>query len=145
MSGDIKPKPDFFWSMIHLKCPRCRRGDMFAYPNPYSKSGIGHILKIYDHCQVCGQPFDLEPGFWFSTSYVSYGITILISAVTFFTWWLTLGFALDDNRIFIWLAANGVLILALQPVLMRLSRWLVLSFFVRYNENWDSDEVVRLR
>lgn len=145
MPAEMKPKPDFLWSMTHLKCPRCRRGNMFVYPRVYSKSGIKNILKIYDHCPVCGQPFDLEPGFWFGTSYVSYAITVLISALTFIFWWLTIGFSLTDDRIAMWLLANSIVILLFQPLLMRLSRWLVLSFFVRYSENWDSEEVTRLR
>lgn len=145
MPTEIRPKPGFLWAMFHLRCPRCREGDIFVYANPYGKAGWKHILKIHDRCPICGQPFDLEPGFWFGTSYVSYGVTIVISAITFCIWWLVVGFSLSDNRILWWLFLNALLIIGLQPWLMRLSRWLVLSFFVHYNNNWDTDDVVRLR
>lgn len=100
---------------------------------------------MHECCPVCGQVFDLEPGFWFSTSYVSYGITILISIITFLIWWLVIGISLYDNRIYYWLIFNSVIIFGLQPFLMRLSRWLVLNFFVPYNENWETIKPVELR
>jgi len=98
---------------------------------------------MYNRCPVCHQPFDLEPGFWFGTSYVSYGVTIVISAITFFLWWFVVGISLNDDRIAYWLIFNSVLIIALQPLLMRLSRWIVLGFFVHYDEDWDKNAVVK--
>lgn len=118
---------------------------MFIFSNPYGTFRISRILRMYNRCPVCHQPFDLEPGFWFGTSYVSYGVTIVISAITFFLWWFVVGISLNDDRIAYWLIFNSVLIIALQPLLMRLSRWIVLGFFVHYDEDWDKNEVVKLR
>src|SRR5665213_583038 len=105
-------------NLLKCKCPRCRIGDMFVNKKVYSKG----FMKMYETCEVCGQYFDIEVGFYYGSSYVSYGITVAISVFTFLAWWLLIGISYDDNRIFGWLIFNGVLILALQPALMRLSR-----------------------
>ena len=91
-----------------------------------------------DPCPVCGQRYDLEPGFWYGTGYVSYLITVLLSAITFIGWWILIGVSVNDNRIFYWLIFNGVLLLALQPWLMRLSRAVYLYFFVKYDPDYEN-------
>ena len=30
-----------------------------------------------DHCPVCGQPLDMEPGFYYGTNMISYALAIL--------------------------------------------------------------------
>jgi len=124
--------------LLKCKCPRCRKGDMFETSNPYQ---LKKFMKMNEQCPVCGQYFDIEVGFYYGSSYVSYALTIAISAASFVTWWFTIGFALEDNRIFYWLAANAALLLALQPPLMRVARTLWLAFFVRYDKNWQQHPV----
>lgn len=91
---------------------------------------------MHDKCPVCGQVTDIEVGFYYGTSYVSYAITVAISVATFFAWWLILGFSIQDNSIFYWLAFNASLLVAIQPPLMRISRTLWLSWFVKYDAEW---------
>src|ERR1700712_1979770 len=135
-----KPKPNYLWSMITMRCPRCRRGDMFKDGNAYKKLSLAHIFDMHEQCPVCGQKFDLEPGFWYGTGYVSYALMVALSATTFVAWWVLIGISTDDNRIFYWLILNAILIVVLQPWFMRLSRVIYLNFFVSYNENYDKDE-----
>ncbi|MEO6683870.1 MAG: DUF983 domain-containing protein [Ginsengibacter sp.] len=104
---------------------------------------LSYMLEMYNNCPVCNQKYELETGFWYGTGYVSYGLTVAISAASFVAWWIILGFSLYDNRIFYWLIANGVLLIVLQPWLMRVSRALYLYFFVGYNENYDKEETVK--
>jgi hypothetical protein len=52
-----------------------------------------------------------------------------------------IGFSIDDNRIFYWLVLNAVLLILLQPVFMRLSRSLWLSWFVKYDPDWEKNPV----
>lgn len=95
------------------------------------------------HCAECGQPFELEPGFWYGTGYVSYALSVLYLIITFVLWWIFIGFSVTDNRFFWWMGlAVGSLIL-LQPWLMRISRVLYLYFFVKYDENYKNTPVVR--
>ena len=108
---------------------------MFSNPNPWK---LKEMTKMPQHCPVCGQLFELEIGFWYGTAYVSYLLTVVFSGLSFALWWLTLGFSLQDNRFFWWLAINGVLLLVFQPWFMRVSRALYLYFFVPYDEHYAS-------
>ncbi len=127
-----------------MRCPRCRRGGMFTDNNAYKKLRLSHIFDMPDHCPVCKQKFDLEVGFWYGTGYVSYFLTVLLSAFTFIAWWLAIGISTEDNRIFYWLITNTILIVVLQPWLMRLSRVVYIYFFVKYDENYENTPVVEL-
>ncbi len=120
-------------NLLQCKCPRCRRGDMFSYSNPYD---LKNFMKMNEVCPVCGQIFDIEVGFYYGTSFVSYALTVAFSGFTFAVWWFLIGFGLEDNRIFYWLGANALLLLAMQPLFMRFSRTLWLAFFVRYDAYW---------
>lgn len=127
-----------------MRCPRCRKGPMFKDGNPYKKFTLKHIFDMYDDCPVCRQKFDLEVGFWYGTGYVSYFLVVLLSAFTFVAWWALIGISTEDNRIFYWLISNAVLIVILQPWLMRISRVIYLYFFVKYNENYEHAPTVEL-
>lgn len=138
--GEKKPKPNFLWSMVTMRCPRCRRGSMFKDNNPYKKLNLTHIFEMYDQCPVCAQKFDLEPGFWYGTGYISYALFVVFSAITFIMWWAIIGISTEDNRVLYWLLINGLLIVVLQPWFMRFSRVVYLSIFVKYNENFHSEK-----
>ena len=99
---------------------------------------------MYEHCPVCRQKFDLEVGFWYGTGYVSYLLVVLLSGLTFIAWWITIGISTEDNRIFYWLITNTVIVILLQPWLMRISRVIYIYFFVKYNENYESTPAVEL-
>ena len=98
-------------------------------------------MKMNEYCPVCGQATDIEVGFYYGTGYVSYAVTIFLSIVTFFLWWLLIGVSINDNRVFYWLGFNTILLIVLQPPLMRFSRTLWLSWFVKYDENWEQKKV----
>jgi hypothetical protein len=132
-------KPSYILSVLTNRCPRCRRGDIFKYKNPYALKG-SHYMQMHEHCPVCGQATDLEVGFYYGTGYVSYALTMLLSGVTFVLWWLFIGVSINDNRVFWWLGCNTILLIVLQPVLMRFSRTLWLSWFVKYDPNWEKEK-----
>ena len=90
-------------------------------------------MRMPEHCPVCGQSFEIEPGFWYGTGFVSYALSVAVSVATFIAWKVLIGFSLEDNRLFWWMGVNGVLLVLLQPLLMRLSRTIWLNFFVYYD------------
>lgn len=92
-------------------------------------------------CDVCGQPTEIEVGFYYGTSYVSYALAVVVCVASFIAWWLIIGFSLSDSRFFWWLGFNAFLLVALQPILMRLSRTLWLSWFVKYNPDWKEHDI----
>ena len=124
-------------NVLKCKCPRCRRGDMFVDPNPYH---LACTMKMNDRCPVCKQPFDLEVGFYYGSSYVSYALSIAISVASLIAWWVLIGLSTADNRFFYWMGANALLLIILQPILMRLARAIWIAFFVRYDKNWNEQE-----
>jgi hypothetical protein len=132
-------------SLFQNKCPRCRKGELFVTQNPYD---LKNNLKMHERCAVCGQRTEIEVGFYYGTGYVSYGLSVVFSILTIAAWWIFIGFSVDDDRIFYWLAINAVLLIVLQPFFMRLSRSLWLGIFVKYDPNWkenkpaDSERIV---
>ncbi len=88
-------------------------------------------------CPVCGQPTEIEVGFYYGTSYVSYALTVGLSIATLMAWWLIIGLSVNDNRFFYWMGFNAVFLVVLQPWLMRLSRSFWISWFVRYDPDWE--------
>lgn len=123
-------------SVLTNRCPRCREGKLFTDPNPYH---LKTTMRMPERCPVCGQPYELETGFYFGTGYVSYGISIFLTAVFFVIWFFTLGISIKDNSIFWWLGVNSALLIILQPVLQRWSRSIWIACFVRYDRNWQSN------
>jgi uncharacterized protein (DUF983 family) len=99
-------------TVFKCKCPRCRRGDMFENKNPYA---LKTTMRMNKECAVCGQPFNLEVGFYYGSSYVSYAASIALSVATFIAWWMIIGFSLQDDRFFYWLIFNSVFLIAAQP------------------------------
>lgn len=137
------PTPSFTWSILTMRCPRCRKGPMFKDPNPYRNLGMKHIFDMYNNCPVCKQKYDLEPGFWYGTGYVSYALAVAISVASFVAWWVLIGVSASDNRVLYWLIFNTVLLVLLQPWMMRLSRTIYIRFFVSYDMNYDKTKPMK--
>jgi hypothetical protein len=132
-----KPKPNYYWSILSMRCPRCRRGPMFKDPNPYKKLSLKHISDMHDNCPVCGQKYDMEPGFWYGTGYVSYALAVAMSFTSFVIWWVFIGVSVSDNRVMWWFISNTILLIVAQPWMMRMSRVIYMRFFVSYDANYD--------
>lgn len=114
---------------------------MFTEKNPWK---LKQTLKMPEKCSECGQPFELEVGFWYGTGYVSYALTVAISVATFVAWWFLIGMSVNDNRFFWWLGSNAVFLILLQPWIMRLSRVIYLYFFVKYDADYKHTKVKTL-
>jgi hypothetical protein len=94
-------------------------------------------MKMPEHCPVCGQRFELEPGFYFGTGYVSYGLSIMVLAMVFIGWALTIGLSYRDNSVFWCLGVSTAILLVIQPMLQRLARSIWIAFFVKYDGDWS--------
>jgi uncharacterized protein (DUF983 family) len=120
-------------STFTCRCPRCREGKLFKYPLSMK---FKNIMIMNPTCPVCGQATEIEVGFYYGTSYVSYALTIALSVASLIAWWVIIGLSTNDNRFFYWIGFNAVFLLLLQPWLMRLSRSLWISWFVKYDPDW---------
>ena len=133
-----KPRSgSYISSTISCRCPRCRQGKLFKGPISVN---LKKNMEMNKECPVCGQPTEIEVGFYYGTGYVSYVLSIGICVMSLTLWWLTIGLSTNDNRFFYWLGFNAVLLICLQPWLMRLSRSIWISWFVRYDPNWKQHE-----
>ena len=95
---------------------------------------------MYEKCPVCGQPTDIEIGFYYGTGYVSYVIGVLFTVFSFLLWLLIIGFSFSDRRFIYWITLNSICLVVMQPWLMRFSRVLWLSWFVKYDPDWTIHE-----
>jgi uncharacterized protein (DUF983 family) len=138
------PNRGYASSVLGCYCPRCREGKLFQYGVSLS---LKKNLLMHENCPVCGQPTDIEVGFYYGTGFVSYFLAVVISVITFLLWWLIIGFSFSDNRFMWWVILNAVGLILLQPWLMRFSRSLWISWFVRYDPHWKHtkpDEIERI-
>lgn len=133
-------RPGYLLSVLTNKCPRCREGYIYEEKNAYK---LKSVVKMKDNCPLCGQPTEIEVGFYYGTSYVSYALAVAVCVASIIAWWVLIGFSLapGDNRFFWWMGLNAVLLVVLQPLLMRLSRTLWLSWFVKYDPSWREREI----
>ena len=127
------PHWSYITTVINCRCPRCREGKLFQHPLTYR---FKRNMAMHENCPVCTQPTDIELGFYYGTGYVSYLVALLISLVYFLLWFAIIGFSFSDNRFLIWITTNSLLLVALQPWLMRFSRVLWLSWFVDFDPDW---------
>jgi uncharacterized protein (DUF983 family) len=134
-----KPKRGYLSTVVSCRCPRCREGNLFK--NPLSIS-LKKNMAMYEKCPVCGQATDIEIGFYYGTGYVSYLVALFITVVCFLLWWIIIGFSFTDNRFIYWIIFNSVLLIVLQPWLMRFSRSLWISWFVRYDPDWKINKPI---
>ena len=125
-------------TVLSCRCPRCREGKLFQHPVSIK---LKKNMMMYKTCTVCGQPTEIEVGFYYGTSYVSYVLTVALSVASLVAWWIVIGLSVNDNRFFYWMGFNAIFLIALQPWLMRFSRSLWISWFVKYDPHWEEHKV----
>ncbi|MET0635863.1 MAG: DUF983 domain-containing protein [Chitinophagaceae bacterium] len=135
--AELRTKRGYLSSALGCRCPRCREGKLFKHP---LTARIKRNMEMNRDCPVCGQPTEIEVGFYYGTSYVSYALTVAISVASLIAWWVVIGLSLNDNRFFAWLVFNAIFLLCLQPWLMRISRSFWISWFVSYDPEWEMHE-----
>ena len=59
------------YSIVTCKCPKCHEGRMFPAHTLYHPAKFN---KMNARCEVCNQSFEPEPGFYFGSMFVSYGV-----------------------------------------------------------------------
>jgi hypothetical protein len=118
-------KSSFLYSIFNNKCPRCHEGDFFIDRNAYH---LRHMAGMYKQCQKCGQPFELEPWFYYGAMYVSYAVSVFFSfstaAIVFFIFKVGLwtGVTLSCGMPFL-----------IYPLIFRWSRLIWINVFVKYD------------
>ena len=80
-------KTENILSILQCKCPSCRKGKMFyTKGNPF----LFKIPKMNKDCIECNHKFEIEPGFFFGTMYVSYALAVAEMIACFVIFWYLL-------------------------------------------------------
>lgn len=127
------PHRSYLASLFSCRCPRCREGKLFKHSLSLN---MKKNMEMHEECPVCKQQTDIEVGFYYGTGYLSYLICIAIVIISFLVWLLTIGFSFQDQRFLYWIVLTCIFLVVLQPWLMRFSRVMWLSFFVKYDWDW---------
>lgn len=69
-----------FTDILEEKCPKCGQGKVFIKKgNPL----LFQMPKMHENCTVCAHKFEKEPGYFFGSMYVSYGMTVAEMLIVF--------------------------------------------------------------
>ncbi|PSK93565.1 DUF983 domain-containing protein [Taibaiella chishuiensis] len=116
-------------ALLREKCPGCRRGSIFI------NSGILPLrdcLKTREHCPVCGQKIKVENNYGQGMNFVFIVVIFILTAIGYH---LLIGLSFKDNSIYYYVALSVLMVIFLQPWLMRLSRVLFLYLVVPYRKD----------
>lgn len=106
--------------MVQGRCPRCRRGAVFAHPLLSLK-----FSETNETCACCGLRFEVEPGFFWGAMFFSYGITVAVVIALVVSYFLFVPHWSE----WVVVGAVGVTALAMSPFNFRASRMLMLYLF----------------
>lgn len=123
------------WAMLHGKCPRCRRGNMFVGAT-YSWKGN----QTHEKCPQCHLTFEIEPGYFYAAMYVSYAMNVA-EAVTLAIATYVLSHNMDSPWLYLGVILGGCILLA--PFNYRYSRILMLYWLspkIHYQPYLDTDD-----
>lgn len=120
-------KGSWLYSLLVGTCPRCRQGSMYKTKNPYFFRSV-YLMK--ERCSHCGLKFKIEPSFFYGAMYVSYGLGVALGVTDFIISYYFLGITLLGSFISI-----VIVLIALAPVIMRLSRNIWISMFINYDSS----------
>ncbi len=113
------------YSVLNNKCPQCQEGRFFQNRMTLN---LKKNLKIDNNCESCGLKYMIEPSFFYGAMYVSYALTVgLAVAIFIISYALGLGLIGSFMAIF-------VILIALIPITMRISRLLYINMFVHYKK-----------
>ena len=116
---------NMLYSSFGNKCPKCHKGNVFKYNNPYN---LKHFDEMNTECPCCGEIFERETGFYYGAMYVSYA---------WMSGWFIVTFTINSFFIHAGLLHYLIFfftsILILSPMTFRVSRITWLNFFVKYD------------
>lgn len=112
-------------SILYGSCPKCHEESMYITKNPYQ---LTETLKMHERCTHCALKYRIEPSFFFSSMYVSYGIGIAFAVAAFVISYYFLSSSLTTAFI-----AIVITLIVLGPIIMRLSRNIWINMFVHFD------------
>lgn len=118
-------------SLFRAKCPKCRKGNIFRNKSVFP---LKECLEIEEYCSVCKQKVRIESNYGQGMNFVFIFIVFFINLLWY---WPAFGLSLLDNSIYYYLAVTILMIIMLQPWIMRLSRVLFLYLVTGFEGNTE--------
>ncbi len=116
LKPDTETLPEFS-AALKAKCPRCRKGDMFANTMYGLKS-----QKMHNNCPHCNLKFEREPGYFYVAMFVSYALSVAETVIVCIALYLLTG---TENP-YVYMGVLSFVIIALSPFNFRYSRVILL-------------------
>jgi uncharacterized protein (DUF983 family) len=116
------------FSILKMRCPKCNKG-RFYESHPYNLKKSGEVKK---ECNNCNLKYDMEPGFFQGSYYVSYGLGVALFVAIFVLKMLIL----PDLAYLSTLILMVVVLLILAPLLFALSKIIWINLFVPFNNTY---------
>ena len=116
------------FSILKMKCPKCNKG-RFYESHPYNLKKIGEVKK---ECNNCNLKYDMEPGFFQGSYYVSYGLGVALFVAIFVLKILIL----PELAYLSTLILMVVVLLILAPLLFVLSKIIWINLFVPFDNTY---------
>lgn len=129
MKEDIKLSE--FSAAVKAKCPRCRKGDVFANSMYGFKS-----QTMNDRCPHCNLKFEREPGYFYVSMFVSYALNVAeMVTIAVLTYFITGNL---ENP-FLYMAVIFPFVFILAPFNYRYSR-VILLYWLTPGLNYDPNK-----
>ncbi len=128
MSSDTK-KPMLLAAIFSMKCPSCRKSTVFLNKSMFP---LGNCLALKDECEVCGEKLKSEKN---NGGGINYALTMMLFFLNLLWYWPIFGLSYKDNSVFYYMGTSIVIVLLLQPYLMRLSRMIYLYLYVGFGHS----------
>jgi len=130
MSAPNKEKKSLsLMGMFRNRCPHCGKGHLYVKKSVFP---LSKCLKMHKHCKICGKQLIYEtnngPG-------INYALTVIIFFINVLWYWPLFGLSYKDNSVYYFLASSIVVVLVLQPWLMRFSRSVYLYIMMMFRED----------
>jgi uncharacterized protein (DUF983 family) len=116
------------FSILKMRCPKCNKGRFFK-SHPYNLKKIGAVKKKCNHCNL---KYDMEPGFFQGSYYVSYGLGVALFVAIFILKMLIL----PELAYLSTLILMVVVLLVLAPLLFALSKIIWINLFVNFDNTY---------
>lgn len=118
------------YSVFGFKCPRCHEGDLYYTPTFSFK----RPFDMKKNCEVCGQDFEPEPGFYYGSMFISYIFMAFfcLSFTAFFRW--VVGWSIN---------ASFLLLIGVCAVFFVYIFRLARAIWINLNVHYDPSKIVK--
>lgn len=89
-----------------------------------------------EKCGHCGQPYQLEPSFYYGSMYVNYGLTVALGIAVF----LAMSILGRDWKLHEYLIGIVAVLVIFAPLTFRLGRSIWINMFVKYEPSKKKDQ-----